>query len=332
MPPENERARPAGSKNSESQGGLSVFDTAIAITITGGLVATMISATSSLMDATRARVTESALATARDALVAYAAAHNGCLPFAADLEGGLPDATDTGIGVLDIHGADLPWAELDLPDTFLDGDGLRIQYYVASVYTDDGSDPNEITCAAGHRGAEWTPWASYPGTASDPYYVYYTPSGGDRRLYRIIGTLPPGTSPNAVDPSIAVDVTVALPDSLLDVRRGPMLNANSGGQKDVISAQNAFVLIAPGVNRNAELGARHIRDANHGGNGAPNSAWPTGYNTVDGVTFSTAREIDGNDNTNSGDDTLLVVSFLTYKTELKNKYGMHMEPFCDGSC
>ncbi len=34
-----------------------------------------------------------------------------------------------------------------------------------------------------------------------------------------------------------------------------------------------------------------------GGNGGAMSAWPTGFNTVDGVTFSTAREIDEDDNT-----------------------------------
>ncbi len=336
MPPKNGRARPAGSKNSESQGGssqggFSVFDTGIAIAIAGGLVASTIAATSSLMDATRARVTESALATARDALVAFAAAHNGCLPFAADLEGGLPEATDTGIGVLDIHGADLPWADLGLSDSFLDGDGLRVQYYVASVYTDDGSDPNEITCAAGHRGTEWTQWASYPGTASDPYYVYYTPSGGDRQLYRIIGTLPAGTSPDAADASTAVEVTDAFPENLLELRRGPVFKANSGGQKDVLSAQNAFVLIAPGVNRNAELGARYIRDANHAGNGGFVSAWPAGYDNVDNVTFSANRLLNEDDNTISGDDSLMVMSFIGYKTRLAD-YGLHMERICESTC
>ncbi len=98
----------------------------------------------------------------------------------------------------------------------------------------------------------------------------------------------------------------------------------------MISAHNAFVLIAPGVNTNKELNESHIRDANHAGNGGPASAWPAGFNIVDDVTFSTAHKIDAN-NTRSGDDTLLVVSFITYRTELNN-YGLHMEPICESSC
>ncbi len=325
------KANPGPRRAAESQRGFSLPEIASVMTIAGALAAPIITAATSSQEALRAEQTRNALDQAKVALISYAAKNNGCLPFAADSEGGLPEAGDTGIGVLNAHGGDLPWADLDLPDTFLDGEGLRVQYYVASVYTDDGSDPNEITCAAGHRGDEWAPWAAYPGSAADPFHVYYTPSGGDRQLYKIIGTLPAGTPPDAADASIAIEVTDALPDNLLGVRRGPVLNANSGGQRDVISARNAFVLVAPGVNVNGELNTAHIRDANHAGKGGPASAWPAGFNIVDDVTFAATREIDEDDNTESGDDTLLVVSFLTYKTELR-KYDMNMEPICEDSC
>ncbi len=207
--------------NAESQRGFSLPEIASVMLIAGALAAPIITAGTSSQDAVRTEQTRIVLDNARDALIAFAAKNNGCLPFAADSEGGPPEATDTGIGVLNVHAGDLPWADLDLPDTVLDGEGLRVQYYVASAYTDDGSDPNEINCAAGHRGDEWAPWAAYPGSASDPFYVYYTPSGGDRQLYKIIDTLPAGTPPDAAGASIVEDVTFAFPGSLLELRRGP---------------------------------------------------------------------------------------------------------------
>ncbi len=313
------------------EGGFSLPEIATVIALAGAIAAPIIASGETLRERARARQTQLTLELAREAVIAFAVNNGGCLPFAADSEGGLPESTDTGVGVPDKRAGDLPWADLGLSDSFLDGDGLRVQYYVASVYTDDGSDPNEITCAAGHRGAEWTQWASYPGTASDPYYVYYTPSGGDRRLYRIIGTLPAGTSPDAADASTAVEVTDAFPENLLELRRGPVFKANSGGQKDVLSAQNAFVLIAPGVNRNAKLDARYIRDANHAGNGGLVSAWPAGFRNVDDVTFSANRRLDEDDNTINGDDSLMLMSFIGYKTRLAD-YGLHMERICETSC
>ena len=109
------------------------------------------------------RQTTDALELAREALVTYAAQNNGCLPFAADFEGGRIDTnalgsggyTDTGIGIANQHAGDLPWTDLGLGSNLLDGNRLRIQYFVASQYTDSDADPsNGISCNAGYRGLE----------------------------------------------------------------------------------------------------------------------------------------------------------------------------------
>ncbi len=134
-----------------------MFETVNTIAIVGVLVVPMIAATGSLMDATRARVTESALATARDALIAFAAANDGCLPFAADFEGGLIDTNEEGFPATSVieplwlsdtgegdrkgsalqkrFAGDLPWADLGLTNSSLAGGQLRVQYYVAIDYT-----------------------------------------------------------------------------------------------------------------------------------------------------------------------------------------------------
>ncbi len=334
MPPMNRRRRPADLKISEPQGGFSVFDAVNAIAIVGVLVAPMIATTSSLMDTTRARVTGSALATARDALVAYAAAHDGCLPFAADLEGGLPDtdqsgnpSTDTGVGVVNTYSGDLPWSELGLTNGFLDGDGLRIQYFVASAYT-DGDTSDEDPCAAGSRGREWDPSLTYDDTGPEEY-VYYTPAGSERQLYKIIGTLPEGASPDQANPSDVKNITAKLPTQLLAVRRGPTVTG-PGGQSDVLSAQNVFVLIAAGKNRNARLDTAHMRDANHAGNkgGGP---WPINNSQVDSVVFSSTHNVDATDGINDGDDRLLVLSMTNFMVKL-SKYNMIVGPICASSC
>ena len=337
MPPENGRARPAGSKNSESQGGFSVFDTVNAIAIVGVLVAPMMAATGSLMDATRARVTASAFATARDALVAFAAAHDGCLPFAADSEGGLPDtdqsgnpSPDTGVGVVNTFAGDLPWSELGLTTTFLDGDKLRIQYYVASPYTDaDMSD--DVICPAGSRGSLWDPSLTYDGTGS-AQYVYYTPAGSDLQLYKITGDLPAGKSPATAKMKDVKNITAPLPDALLEVRRGPDITGKFGKkeQSDRLSSQNVFVLIAAGKNRNARLDRTHIRDANHAGNKA-GGPWTVNNADVDGVVFAGTRNLDTTNDIDYGDDTLFVMSVTIFIAEV-SKYRMTLAAICAGSC
>ena len=332
----NWRTRPADPKNSGSQSGFSVFDTVNAVAIVGVLVAPMIAATSSLMDVTRTRATENALATARDALVAYAAAHDGCLPFAADFEGGLPDtdhsgnpSTDTGVGVVNTYSGDLPWSELGLTSSFLDGDGLRIQYFVASAYT-DGDTSDEDPCAAGSRGREWNPSLTYDDTSPEKY-VYYTPSGSERQLYKIVGALQEGSSPDSANASDVKNITQKLPAQLLAVRRGPKITG-PGGQSDVLSAQNVFVLIAAGKNRNVLLDQAHFRDANHAGN-KDGSLWPSSSNklVVDSMVFASIHNVDATDDINDGDDTLLVMSMTNFMVEL-SKYHLIVGPICATSC
>ena len=314
-----------------------MFDTVNAIAIVGALVAPMIAATGPLMDVSRARVTESALATARNALVAFAAAHDGCLPFAADSEGGLPDTNqsgnyspDTGVGVINTFAGDLPWSELGLTTTFLDGDKLRIQYYVASPYTDIDPSDDDI-CAAGSRGSLWDPSLTYDGTVS-AQYVYYTPAGSELQLYKITGTLAAGRSPDTANSTDVDNVTAPLPDALLEVRRGPDITGKFGKQEqsDRLSSQNVFVLLAAGKNRNARLDLTHIRDANHAGNAA-GGPWTINNNDVDSRVFAGTRDLDATNDIDYGDDTLLVMSFTNFMVKL-SKYHLIVGPICASSC
>ncbi len=405
MPVKNRTAPPRDLKNVEVQRGVTRFEMATVVMLVGLLAAPLIALAPSSLQATRTGMTEMALERARDALIEYAAANDGCLPFAADYEGGLPDtdasgaaapgSADTGVGKLDAVAGDLPWAELGLAKAFLDGNQLRVQYYAASRYTDKKSG----NCAARFLGFEWDPSVTYTGSTSDPVYVYYTPSGSDRRLYQIIGTLRAGAPPNRPPPSLAettlaasahnndtsitvdsisgfssgdniyielnngtlhmtsvdgapnastinitdaipgtafsgnqvakidgsmpTDVSQALSDFMLEVRRGPDVTA-AGTQSEVLSAQNVFVLIAPGKNRNTVASRAYIRDANHVGDSAGNP-WPLDSTIPKTVVFSATHNIDPTDHGNDGDDTLLVMSFINYKAAL-SKYGLNMEP------
>ncbi len=193
-----------------AQAGFTVLELAIVVTLFGLVIVPLLWLAASSVGATRAQQTQAALETARDALIAYAAVNNGCLPFAADFEGGLPDTDatgaasatyfDTGVGAVNTYAGDLPWADLGLTASFLDGDSLRIQYYVAEYFGDtDGNLANGIKCVAGYRGIEYQTNVNYQGQAGPPevpVYVYYTVSGappeGPRRLYKITGNYPPG--------------------------------------------------------------------------------------------------------------------------------------------
>ena len=128
------------------------------------------------------------------------------------------------------------------------------------------------------------------------------------------------------------DVTEALPNPLLEVRRGPDITSNANSQKDVLSAQNVFVLIATGENRNPTLDRRHMRDAGHlasaSGSGTP---WALGLSDVDGVVFSMVHDLSSADRQDDGDDTLRVMSFIEYKSRLK-AFGKSIQPICDNSC
>ncbi|MCH9019585.1 MAG: type II secretion system protein, partial [Proteobacteria bacterium] len=190
-----------------SRAGFTIIELAIVIVVISVLLMPLLRIAASSIGATRTQETGAALETARDALVAFAASNNGCLPFAADFEGGLPDtdatgvvtssSVDTGFGTADKHGGDLPWAELGLTNSFLDGEELRVQYYVASPYTDDDADSsNGIKCNAGFRGFEWNSSVTYNGSTPSPLYVYNTDVNNDRQLYRFTDTLPGGMPPD----------------------------------------------------------------------------------------------------------------------------------------
>lgn len=315
--------------NQNSQRGFTVLELAIVLVVSSLLLVPLLKLAFTSVGGNRDQQTEAALAEAVDALIAYADENDGCLPFAADSEGGLPDTdlagdplTDTGIGQNNQHAGDLPWAELGLASNFRDGDFLRVQYYVATPYAG-------ANCGAGFRGQEWNPQVQYVGTIPAPIYVYDTinPSPANPpSLFKITDTLAKGAHPGP-----AREVTVDLPNPLLEVRRGPDITSNANGQKDVLSVQNVFVLIAVGENRNDAVDRRYVRDETHALTSAGGSPWTLGLNDVDDVVFSLTHNISGTDRQDDGDDTLRVMSFIEYKSRLK-AFGKIMQPICDTSC
>ncbi len=327
-----------------ARAGFTLIELAIVIAVLGLLLVPLLRLTAASIGATRVQETTAALKAARDALIAFAAANGGCLPFASDYEGGYPDTdatgasggyVDTGANPSSKHGGDLPWADLGLTNSFTDGDGLRIQYYVATPYTDSNGNPSDgIDCLARFRGFEWSPAVPYVGSVSNPLYVYYSVSATDRRLYKITGIYPLGTSPpDAVSDvcGCVEDVTNALPPTLMAVRRGPDITSATNGQSNVLSTRNVFVLVAPGKNNNADHNRVYFRDSNHRGDASGSSWVPDSTGNLDLVVFSNTPNVDATDEGNNGDDTLLVISFVNFKAEL-NKYGLNMEPVCDAAC
>ena len=290
---------------------------------------------------TRIESTQSALERASKALISFAAVNGGCLPFASDAEGGLPDtdasgsasnSPDTGDRSGNQNAGDLPWADLGLTNSFLDGDGLRIQYYVATPYT-DGNATDPIICDAGFKGIQWNSSVDYIAPdCSDPecLFVYdYDPGSGDRVLYAVKKTK---TLEQGFHPSLDADVNEhkeQLPDTLLQVRRGPDVMSATNNQNDVISQRNVFILIAPGPNRNADIDRLFSRDSTHVQ--STGAVWALGTNTVDTYIFSSEPNVDAADSANSGDDTLLIMSFIQFKAEM-GKHGLNMEPVCDTPC
>jgi type II secretory pathway pseudopilin PulG len=254
--------------------GFSVIELVAALATVGAIVTPVLSAVDTSLTTIRSEQSEVTLKIARNALVRYAAQNDGCLPFAADWEGALPDTnqtgatgyTDTGNPVNNARAGDLPWNALGLSETFRDGDGLRVQYYVASQYADQGNG-----CAAHSIGVLWNPLVAYKGTIADPIYLFDTPSGVNTGgLYTVDDILAAGTRPAAG--GFSDSSSDFPPTSLLELRRGPNIKG-SGDQKDVLSAQNVFVLIAAGdnINSNSSINRPHIRDENHRSNsgGAP---------------------------------------------------------------
>ena len=308
----------------ENQKGFSLPELVLTMTAVGAILSPVLDAVDSSMDSIHAEQNQSILETAREALIRYAVRNDGCLPFAADWEGGLANTgqnggigyTDTGVAKNNNRSGDLPWTDLGLGDSFRDGDGLRIQYYVASQYADFGSG-----CEASARGEDWNQLVAYEGTVSDPIYLYFTPPGGSRGLYEIDDTLAAGTRPDGGFSQVGI----SLPANLLELRRGPDIKAN-GTESDVLSAQNVFVLIATGdnINPNNSIGLPHMRDDNHRANGSGGAPWNLNQNNIDDVRFSATRDYNGDDEGASGDDMLLVASFLSFKSDLR-AFGVKME-------
>ena len=323
------------------QAGFTLIELAIVMVVAGLLLVPLLRMAGSAVISTRLKQTQSVLETASDALIAFAALNNGCLPFAADDEGGLPDTDDSGAAGSspdvgnrgtgdDVNVGDLPWADLGLTNSFLDGDGLRIQYYVATPYTDTDVNVIEITCDAGFRGFQWDTSVKYEAPGSAPTWVYdFDPGSGDRTLYRIkeSTTLDNGTHPNDGGSDVTIHLN-QLPATLLQVRRGPDVTAASP-QNDVIDAQNVFILIAPGTNRNAGINRQFVRDSTHTTSGG--GTWALGTNVIDDHIFSSQPNEDTSDTANDGDDTLLVMSFTDFRKEM-SKYGLNMEPVCENPC
>lgn len=330
-----------------AQRGFTVLELAIVLVVSSLLLVPLLKLAFQSVGGNREQQTEAAFEKAVDALIAYAVSvdpdtllpRNGCLPFAADFEGGLPDTdlaglplTDTGAGKANQHAGDLPWADLGLLlDTrggfFLDGDFLRIQYYVAKPYAG-------AVCRAGFRGQEWNPQVTYLGAPDpDQIYVYDTADQETTNLaslYVITGTLAAGNHPSSVEVDIAEEVTALLTDPLLAVKRGPDITSATNGQSDIQSTQNVFVLLAVGENRNAALDRRHMRDSTHAGDDL-GGAWALGESDVDGVVFSMTHNVSATDRLDDGDDTIRVVSFLEYKSRL-TALGMILQPLCETSC
>lgn len=327
--------------SNDAQGGFTLIELAIVMVVAGLLLTPLLRYIGTAVVTSRLKATNSVLDTASDALTSFAATNGGCLPFAADFEGGLPDtdaggaassSPDTGkrgTGSGQAAG-DIPWADLGLGNNFLDGDGLRIQYFVASPYTDNNVNQAGITCDAGFRGFQWQSSVTYTAPLNASLWIYDAdPNSGLRTLYEISQnkSLAAGTHPDD-----GADLTAhknSLPDPLLQLRRGPDVTSATGGQNDVISSQNVFILIAAGNNRNTDIDRLFTRDSTH--KTSSGGAWALGIATIDDQIFSSEPNQDAGDSSNSGDDNMLIMSFNRFRSEM-NKHGLNMEAVCENSC
>jgi type II secretory pathway pseudopilin PulG len=75
--------------NAKSQQGFILLELTVVFVVTALLLLPLLKLALESIGSTREQLTEAALETATDALIAYAATNKGCLPFAADSEGGL---------------------------------------------------------------------------------------------------------------------------------------------------------------------------------------------------------------------------------------------------
>ena len=326
-------------RQGQSRSGFTLIELSIVMVVGGLLLVPLIRMAGSAVITSREERTQLALEAASEALISFAAVHGGCLPFASDAEGGLPDtdaagliaaAPDTGARGANQNAGDLSWADLGLTNAFLDGDGLRIQYYVASPYTDTDSDPAIITCRAGFKGFQWDSSVNYIASAANPLWVYDNdPTSGIRTLYEIKKgkSLAAGVHPSDGGPDINPSI-VPLTTPLLEVRRGPNV-VGAAPQTDVISSQNVFILIAPGKRRNTDFNLQFSRDTDH--RTSTGSVWSLGTTPVDDRLFSMETNVGATDSANDGDDTMLIMSFNQFKAEM-GKHGINMEPVCETNC
>ena len=146
----------------------------------------------------------------------------------------MPGYVDTGVvrkrenkptETQDVYAGDLPWADLGLGSDFLDGDGLRIQYYVATPYLPIIQLPAEVgvtpleqkdrICPAGFRGFEYDPTVVYKGTSTEPIFVYYdTKDGIVRALAPPVG---PGPLSLTMDGSLVDETGIVVVAKALEV-------------------------------------------------------------------------------------------------------------------
>ena len=197
--------------------GFTLIELALVIAVLGILVVPLMQVLQKGGEASRVQSKTAALQNAKQALLSYALQHNGCLPHAADFEGGVVDTdaggngtlyTDTGsvraavepaTGGVGQRAGDVPWADLQLPNTGRDGDGYRLQYYVASPYTSptqtrltaDNSATRDDCAARIRSGIEsWDATARYQTgdivTSAGAYYV--------ATAVPAIGTAPPAAN------------------------------------------------------------------------------------------------------------------------------------------
>ncbi len=184
------------------------------IAVAGILIVPLLHLLQQGREASRTESTTTALESAKQGLLAYALQHNGCLPHAADFEGGVADTDAAGDGSLyrdtgsvrtavepasagtGQRAGDVPWADAQLPNMGRDGDGYRIQYYVASAYTSPTqtrmSADNPATrndCPARFRSTveAWDATAQYQvGDIVTSNSAYYVASGAT-----VTGAAPP---------------------------------------------------------------------------------------------------------------------------------------------
>ena len=319
--------------------GFTLIELTMVMVVAGLLLVPLIRMAGSAVITSREERTQLALEAASEALISFAAAYGGCLPFASDSEGGLIDTDssgtaaatpDTGARGGNQNAGDLPWADLGLTNAFLDGDGLRIQYYVATPYTDTDASQAIITCEAGFKGFQWDSSVTYVASAANPLWIYdHDPVTSVRTLYYIKPGFSLAAGLHPFDGGAATGQSInQLPTPLLEVRRGPDV-MGAAPQNDVISLQNVFILIAPGKKRNDSLSRFFVRDSTHKTDSGGD--WGLGASDVDDRLFSMETNVGSTDLINDGDDTMLIMSFNQFKAEM-GKHGINMEPVCENPC